>query len=146
MSTAINARNNVICAGCIVFRLNESGNIEFLLVKHVKDKNDRWGAPKGHANLNESVEETAIRETFEETGVVSRLLHELSPVITANKSEVKTVHFFLAKQLNPQCRIKFDSEEISEAKWFAIEDLPELYYYQRNVIVEAKNIIQKYME
>ena len=38
---------------------------QFLLLKHA----DRWDLPKGHAEPNESLLQTALRETVEETGI-----------------------------------------------------------------------------
>lgn len=141
-----NSKKNVVCAGCVVFRMNENGGIDFLLIKHQKDKTDRYGFPKGHIEELESIEECAVRETFEETGVVSRLLYELPPVFASNKRENKVVHVFLAKQLNPQNGIQKKSEEISEAAWFPMEELPEIYEYQKPLATYAKNIIKRNMK
>lgn len=135
----------MICAGCVVFRMNECGGIDFLLVRHEKDTTGRYGFPKGHMELSESIEECAVRETFEETGVVSRLLYELPPVFTSNRNENKSVHMFLAKQLNPQNGVSKQSGEILEAKWFPIDELPDIYFYQQKLSMFAKNIITRNM-
>jgi 8-oxo-dGTP diphosphatase len=142
------AKNNkkpVICAGSVVFRMNETGELDFLLVKHSLDESNTWGFPKGHLEGKESIEECAVRETWEESGVVARLLYEISPVFTSNRHEIKTVHFFLAKQLNPQHGIRANGKEISEVRWFSIDDLPEIHYYQKQVAKHAINIIKKHM-
>lgn len=138
-------KDNVTCAGCVVFRMNESGGIDFLLIRHEKDKKNYWGFPKGHLEEKESIEECAVRETFEETGAVCRLLYELPPVFSSNKRENKIVHVFLAKHLNPQNGISGKEGEIVEAKWFDIEDLPKVHYYQQPLIRYAKNIIKRNM-
>lgn len=52
---------NVIAGGGKVY--NEEGEILFIY------RNDKWDLPKGKAERNESIEETAIREVTEETGV-----------------------------------------------------------------------------
>lgn len=143
-----NRKKNVICAGTIVFRLNEVGEIDFLLIKNAKNPN-RWGLPKGHLeeNRQESIEECAVRETWEETGgLVARLLYELPPIFTSNKKESKTVYIFLAKQLNPQHAIQADGKEIVEAKWFPMDNLPEIHSYQKTAINSAIRIISKAIE
>lgn len=139
-------RKNVVCAGCVVFRMNENGGIDFLLVRHEKDKFERYGFPKGHIEEKESIEECAVRETWEETGVVSRLLYELPPVFSSNKKENKIVHIFLAKQLNPQHELAIKEGEISEAQWFPIDNLPEIYFYQQPLVNYACNIIKRNMD
>lgn len=50
---------------------------EILLVKH--KKNRRWTQPGGHMEYNETPEETALREAYEETGLRVRLLGERFP-------------------------------------------------------------------
>lgn len=140
-----NRKKNVICAGCVVFRMNENGGFDFLLVRHEKDKMKRYGFPKGHSENHESIEECAVRETWEETGTVNRLLYELPPVFTSNKNENKIVHMFLSKQLNPQEGLKIQPGEISEVKWFSTEDLPDIHEYQKPLSTFAKNIIKRNM-
>lgn len=134
----------VICAGSVVFRMNERGEIDFLLIKH-KLNERTWGFPKGHLEEGESIEECAVRETWEESGVVARLLYEISPIFTSNKNENKTVHLFLAKHLNPQHGLKVNGNEIVEAKWFPINALPEIHGYQEQAVKHAINIINRNM-
>ena len=50
-------------AGIVLF--TSSAPVKFLLMKHA----DRWDLPKGHAEPNESILQTALRETHEETGI-----------------------------------------------------------------------------
>jgi ADP-ribose pyrophosphatase YjhB (NUDIX family) len=52
---------NVVAGGGKVY--NEKGDILFIY------RNDKWDLPKGKAERNETIEETAIREVTEETGV-----------------------------------------------------------------------------
>ncbi len=55
----------VEAAGLILF--TRSTPVQFLLMKHA----DRWDLPKGHAEAGESILQTALRETEEETGVAA---------------------------------------------------------------------------
>lgn len=50
---------------------------KILLVKHKKF--DKWVQPGGHIEENETPEEAALRETYEETGVKVKLLGERFP-------------------------------------------------------------------
>ena len=50
---------------------------KILLIKHKKNK--RWTQPGGHMEYNETPEETALREVYEETGLRVRLLGERFP-------------------------------------------------------------------
>lgn len=77
-----------------------NSTIHYLLVKA---KDDGYcGFPKGHVEANESEEETALRETLEETSVNVQInrdfRYEISYLI--NNGNVKTVVYFLAKFQN----------------------------------------------
>lgn len=54
-------------AGGIVYRHTEDGEIEIVVCGRTPDK--LWGLPKGTPNPGESLEETALREVSEETGL-----------------------------------------------------------------------------
>ena len=59
----------ILCAcGCIIY--NEKK--EILLQKRADD--NKWGIPGGNMELGETIEETACREVFEETGLTVKKL------------------------------------------------------------------------
>ncbi len=53
-------------AGGIVFRHNQDGGVEILLIQDAKD---RWTIPKGHIEEGETAQQTARREIGEEAGL-----------------------------------------------------------------------------
>ena len=53
-------------AGGVVWRRNQAGKIEVLLIQDAKD---RWTIPKGHIEEGETAKQTAEREINEETGL-----------------------------------------------------------------------------
>lgn len=53
-------------AGGVVYRKNDKGEVEILLIQDAKD---RWTIPKGHIEEGESAKDTAAREITEETGL-----------------------------------------------------------------------------
>ncbi len=68
---AINEVVREATSGGIVFRRNtKTQQIEFLLIQDAKS---RWTIPKGHVEPDESAEETAAREIYEETGLDANL-------------------------------------------------------------------------
>ena len=78
----------------------KNGTIYYLLIKA---KDDGYcGFPKGHVEANESEEETALRETLEETSIHvqinSAFRYEMS--YQMEKGNTKTVVYFLAKFQN----------------------------------------------
>jgi len=63
-------------AGGIIYR-NHNGIVEYLLIgpkNETENTEDEWLLPKGHVEPHEEHCETALREVFEETGIVARLV------------------------------------------------------------------------
>lgn len=63
----------------------------------------RWGVPKGHVENGETYLETAIRETYEETGLdltkYNMMYSKTYKTVTYTKID-KQVHIFLAEDLD----------------------------------------------
>jgi predicted NUDIX family NTP pyrophosphohydrolase len=80
-------------AGTLLYRL-KGGTIEVLLIHPSGNYNRKapWGIPKGLVDPGENAEQTARRETIEETGVVAGELVDLSTIVY-QKSR-KRVHAF----------------------------------------------------
>jgi 8-oxo-dGTP pyrophosphatase MutT (NUDIX family) len=125
-----------ISAGGVVFR--NVGHIEILLI------HDRFGAitlPKGKQEAGESIEETALREIEEETGVIGEIISKIQTISYAythpNHGKIeKEVTYYLVKtdtkQITPQI------EEIDAVAWYPIQEVVELHQargYANNQIV-----------
>lgn len=59
-------------AGGVVFRRDDDGKIEILMIQDAKD---RWTIPKGHIEEGEDAKTTAAREVGEETGLKQVKVH-----------------------------------------------------------------------
>lgn len=113
-------------AGTLLWRRGESG-IEVLLV-HASGRYNRkapWGIPKGLPDSGEVLEETARRETLEETGVVAT---ELVPLgfIDYTRSR-KRIHAFAGPapaDAAPRCA----SWEVDCAEFVPLERAFELIH------------------
>lgn len=91
----------------------------------------RWDLPKGHWEEGESLEECALREIEEETGVRAerverKLCQTMHAYDTYGEWELKTTHWYLLEvsgdvQLKPQ-----SEEDIAEAEWVSLSDARKL--------------------
>ena len=81
-------------SGTLLWRRSADGRLQVLLVHSSGPYNRKapWGIPKGVREQGESLEETARRETLEETGVTAGALESLGHV-DYSKSR-KRVHAF----------------------------------------------------
>lgn len=111
-------------AGAIIYRFREDGELEYLIVQSTVNKN--WGFPKGHIEGDETVQQAAEREVFEEVGLKPEFdfnfKEQAEYQLTATKS--KQVTYFLAKFVSNQ-EVKVQAEEILASKWISVKEAPE---------------------
>lgn len=102
--------------GCIVF-----DNGEVLIEKSISGF---YGFPKGHIEKGESEEECAIRETFEETGVLAKVDFSERFVVSYKVHDVipKEVVYFISSLIGDN-NISIQEEEVSSACWVPIDEV-----------------------
>ena len=88
-----------ISSGAVVYRLSENQTPE-ILIMHRKD-GGTWHLPKGTQAPGETLEETALREVLEESGVEINLLQHIgvlpSEFMRDGVTIKKETHYFLAE-------------------------------------------------
>ncbi len=109
-------------AGGVVVKA-EKGQVKVLLIK---DKYGHWTWPKGHVEQGEKVEETALREVTEETGLKDiRIVEKLGRQeygFTRDGEEIfKTVHIFLI-EAGAKDELVIQTSEIETGMWFSTEE------------------------
>lgn len=105
-------------AGLVIFR-KKGAEREYLVVK--SRRHGAWGFPKGHVDAGETDEETARRETIEETGladfeVVPGFSRELRYPLPKSGIE-KQVVYFLAEAGKGAEPTGACDQEIGELRW-----------------------------
>jgi 8-oxo-dGTP pyrophosphatase MutT (NUDIX family) len=127
-------------AGGVVFRKGAEGT-QILLIQ------DRFGKitlPKGHQEAGETIEQTAIREIEEETGVVGEIVTKIDTISYVfthpehGKIEKEVTYYVLKTNTStiiPQL------EEINEVAWYSIDRAKVLHaekgYGNNESILEA---------
>lgn len=104
--------------GAVIFR-HIGDTVRYLLIKNRRSSN--WSFPKGHIEDGETLEETAKREVFEETGIHLNIFPGFmskSQYTIQNKIQ-KTVHIFVGTTKDEQTRIQ--PEEIEDYIWLPFE-------------------------
>ena len=87
-----------------------------------------WCVPKGHPEGAESLEEAAVREIAEETGLVVEVIDRLGEIqyefSGGGKLIAKTVHHFLMRQIGGDLTVENDpNQEAVDVRWFEIDTL-----------------------
>ena len=105
-----------------------------LLVKETAGRNkDCWGMPKGKVDPAENIEQAALRELKEETGLNGNLLKLTGLRSDIRHEQVALFFVFTAEVIGEeQPRIQ-DQEEISEIGWFTLEESKQLDLVSTNM-------------
>lgn len=98
-----------------------------------------WGPPSGHIDYGETPEQTAMRETQEETGVS---INDLKfRCVTNDIFEKDQKHYitlwFQANYVAGEAKLKAPDEE-SEVGWFALDALPQPLFLPLQHLIEGK--------
>jgi 8-oxo-dGTP pyrophosphatase MutT (NUDIX family) len=106
-----------------------------------------WSLPKGHIELGETAEQTAIREVAEETGIQGSVLAALGSIdywfVTEGRRVHKTVHHYLMRFLGGE--LSDEDVEVSEVAWVPLKELPSRLAYadERRLAEVAGELIDK---
>ena len=119
------------------------------LLLNLRSDTNTWGIPGGSKELNETLEECAIRELKEETNINVNDL-ELITVLSGkeyyfkypNEDELDCV-IALYKVSNYEGELNINDKESKELKFFSLDNLPELESRAKAIIDKIKNGIIK---
>ncbi|MDD2181426.1 MAG: NUDIX hydrolase [Bacilli bacterium] len=134
-----------------VFVINPE-NKKILLVHHKKF--NKWVQPGGHIEDNETPEEAALREVYEETGVKVKLLGRRFPReddfirplgIQNNRNNSGDIHIDIIYAAIPinNVDIIINIEENHDARWFSREELENISIFP-DIKITMDYILKKY--
>lgn len=105
-----------------------------------------WGLPKGTPNEGESVEETAIREVSEETGLQVRILDKVGTVeywfARDGTRYHKWVHHFLMEATGGDPSLH--DHEYDRVEWRDVEDAMGTLTFKNEIdmVAKARDMLQ----
>jgi 8-oxo-dGTP pyrophosphatase MutT (NUDIX family) len=101
-----------------------------------------WSLPKGTPASGESIEQTALREVSEETGLEVRIVVPIGSIeyfFTQSGTRIhKTVHFFLMEPTGGS--LEGHDHEFEEVRWVPLESAGELLSFptERHMLEQAR--------
>jgi len=111
----VNQIKTTFCCGAFVINENK-----ILMIKH--QNGGHWAFPKGHKEPGETDEETAIRETKEETGIDIKIVSSNTYIdnYSIGGYENKFVKYFVANPINDT--LKNQETEVTDLEWVDLEE------------------------
>ncbi|MEE8163350.1 MAG: NUDIX domain-containing protein [Anaerolineae bacterium] len=138
-----------LSAGGVIFR--ESEGIEVALI--ATKGGEVWGLPKGlvERERNEPLEEAALREVQEETGLFGRVLERIDKIEYWYRWEEdnepvryhKIVYFFLIEHQGGD--VRNHDFEVDEVRWFALAEAERVASYEseREILHKTGELLAK---
>jgi len=130
-----------ISAGGVVYR-HETDGVEVLLAaRRTRRGQLAWGLAKGGIEPDESVEDAAVREVREETGIDADIEASLGETryfyVWEDVRVRKTVHFFLMRATGGD--VDDHDDEMEDVRWFPLERAMKRAAYrgEREVLARA---------
>lgn len=119
-----------------MYRL-ESGLIQYLLVTQ-QAKPDRWILPQGHQRAGETLEQTARRETLEESGCEVKIGEKLGSFTVFSNGKEWLTSIFLARLISSG-----PNRESREISWRSIKELDGIAVYpeSRQLLQDAQRLL-----
>jgi 8-oxo-dGTP pyrophosphatase MutT (NUDIX family) len=136
-----------ISSGGVVFR-SAGATCEVALIRVARADGQAWTLPKGWVEKGEDLEQTAVREVREETGLQAKVLRKLGEITyefyakPERRRVLKTVHVFLLECLGGS--IADHDDEVEEARWFPFDDAVKALTHknERDMLEKARGLIQ----
>ena len=121
----------------VAFSLRENDLKVLLIRRGAPPYKGKWAVPGGFVRLNEGLDEAALRELEEETGVRDVYLEQLytfGALKRDPRGRVVTVAYFALVPDDVQARA---GDEAAEAAWHSMYDLPELAFDHAEILKYA---------
>ena len=123
----------------------KAGEIEVILVG--RSLSGIWSLPKGTPRKGETVEQVALREVNEETGLKTRILTNIGSIhysfVRSNQRYEKEVRYFLMEPVGGD--LSLHDAEYDEVRWFPLVEAYQRLTYESDshILHQAEALIRK---
>jgi 8-oxo-dGTP pyrophosphatase MutT (NUDIX family) len=111
-----------VSAGGVVYRRGDAGVEVALAARRTRRGQLAWGLPKGAIETGEEMEDAAVREVREETGLEAEIESSLGDIryfyVWEGTRIRKTVHFFLMRATGGD--VSQHDREMEDVEWFPL--------------------------
>jgi len=132
-----------VTVDCVVFGLDDEDLKVLLIQRDIEPFIGKWALPGGFVALGETLEESALRELREETGLTKVFLEQLytfgNPGRDPRERVVTVAYYALVKLLDHKIQAATDARN---AAWFAVDDLPKLAFDHDEIVSTALSRLQ----
>lgn len=126
---------------CVIFGLDEGSKLKILLIQRALDPfQGAWALPGGFVDMEEDLEEAALRELQEETGVKDVFIEQLftfgKPGRDPRGRVISVAYYALVNLAEHPVEAASDADHV---EWFELDDLPRLAFDHDRIVEVAVN-------
>lgn len=132
-------------AGGLVVRRAGNDLHVALIARYDRRRRLVWSLPKGHVEEGETVEQAALREVYEETGLTAVIVAPLGVIdfwfAVEDRRIHKTVHHFLMRYESGE--INDEDIEVVEVEWVPFDEVSSRLAYrdERRLVAKARGML-----
>ncbi|MBR9703838.1 NUDIX hydrolase [Candidatus Pacearchaeota archaeon] len=126
-----------VTADIVIFTIIDRKLNVLLIKRGLEPSKGKWALPGGFVHIKESIYDAAKRELEEETGVKDVYLEQLYTFGNPNRDSrgrVITVAHYALINLEKQKQHLHADADSQDAKWFSINNLPQLAFDHRKIL------------
>lgn len=127
-----------VTVDCVVFGLGENQLQLLLIERGVAPFKGSWALPGGFVKIDEDSDTAARRELEEESGVKDIYLEQLYTFSTVNRDpRERVISISYYALIKPETKKLTASTDALQARWFNIDELPELAFDHAEIVSTA---------
>jgi 8-oxo-dGTP diphosphatase len=123
---------------CVVFGLDNKDLKVLVIQRDLPPFEGQWALPGGFVHVDESLDDAALRELNEETGLKKVFLEQLYTVGDLGRDPrervVTVAYYALVRLMDHKVKAATDARQ---ALWFAIDDVPQLAFDHQKIMTMA---------
>lgn len=133
-----------VTVDCVVFGLDTEHDLKIMLIQRgIEPYKGEWALPGGFVKLEESLEEAALRELREETGVEEIFLEQLYTFGTVERDPrervITVAYYALINLADHPLNAQTDADAVA---WYSLDELPQLAFDHQEIVAIAKRRLQ----
>lgn len=133
-----------VTVDCVVFGLDADQILKVMLIqRNIPPFEGEWALPGGFVRLEESLEDAAMRELQEETGIKEIFLEQLYTFGTVNRDPrervITVAYYALINLIEQKIQATTDARN---AQWFALDEIPALAFDHNQILNVALQRLQ----
>lgn len=131
-----------VATDCVVFGFDGRDLKVLLIERGLEPFKGMWAFPGGFLRMDETAECGAMRELMEETGLRLSYMNQLKTFSRVNRDPRERVISVAFYALVRRSEVQ-GGDDASQAKWFSINDVPQLAFDHDYILREAMNRLKK---